>query len=391
MRVPGPVIDTAQEWEGEAPAEPGFLSKLWLGRSLALPWVGDMPIDRYHRQLLLPQVGSKGQARLGASTVMLVGCGALGTVIADQLVRAGIGRLRVVDRDLVELTNLQRQVLFDESDARDGLPKAIAAANRLRRVNSDVIIEPHVADVHAANIESLSGLESGGRPVDLILDGTDNVATRYLLNDVSVKHGIPWIYGACVGTEGRCMAIVPPDGPCLRCVFPEPPSPAELPTCDTAGVLAPAAAVVASLQVVAAIRTLLGATRPAEESLIALDVWQGRFKSFKLEHAKKPDCPTCGQRRFEFLEASADGQMTSLCGRNAVQVRSRSDEPVDLPKMADKLGRSGHVQLTPYLLRCALHEPQSLQLTLFPDGRAIIHGTADLDRARSVYARFIGE
>lgn len=350
-----------------------------------------MPIDRYHRQSLLPQVGSEGQARLRSSRVLLIGCGALGTVVADQLVRAGIGMVRIVDRDLVELTNLQRQVLFDEADAREGLPKAIAAANRLRRVNSEIVIEPHVTDAHAGNIESLAGCDRGGTPVNLILDGTDNVATRYLINDVSVKHGIPWIYGACVGTEGRCMAVVSPHGACLRCVFPEPPSAAELPTCDTAGVLAPAAAIVASLQVAAAMGILLGASRPAEQSLIALDVWEGRFKSFNLEHAKKPDCPTCGQKRFDFLESGADGQMTSLCGRNAVQVRSRLKEPLDMARMAEKLGSTGHVQRTPYLLRCALHEPQPLQLTLFPDGRAIIHGTADLNRARAIYARFIGE
>jgi adenylyltransferase/sulfurtransferase len=347
-----------------------------------------MEIDRYHRQSLLPQMGSEGQARLRAASILLVGCGALGTVIADQLVRAGIGLLRIADRDIVELTNLQRQVLFDESDVREGLPKAIAAAKRLRRINSDVEIEPHVTDVHAGNIESLAGCDGPGKLVDLILDGTDNVATRYLVNDVAVKYAIPWIYGACVGTEGRCMAILPPAGACLRCIFPEPPSAADLPTCDTAGVLASAAAIVASVQVTSAIRTLL---RTPPESLISVDVWQSRFKTLGLDQAKRPDCPTCGQRRFHFLEAPTDGQLTSLCGRNAVQVRSRAAQSVDLSKMAGKLSRSGHVQQTPYLLRCDLHEPQPIQLTLFPDGRAIIHGTADLDRARSIYARFVGD
>jgi adenylyltransferase/sulfurtransferase len=348
-------------------------------------------IDRYHRQSLLPQIGSDGQARLRAASVLLVGCGALGTVIADQLVRAGIGSLRIVDRDVVELTNLQRQVLFDESDVRDGLPKAIAAANRLRKINSDVIVDPHVTDVHAGNVESLAGCDQDGKLVDLILDGTDNVGTRYLLNDVSVKHAIPWIYGACVGTEGRCMAILPPAGPCLRCIFPEPPSAADLPTCDTAGVLASAAAIVASLQSAAAIRTIVRGTKSYPESFIRVDVWQSRFKALDLEQAKRPDCPTCGQRRFQFLDGSGDGQMTSLCGRNAVQVRGRLARAVDLSKMADKLLRSGRVQQTPYLLRCDLNEPQAVQLTIFPDGRAIIHGTADLDRARSIYARFIGD
>lgn len=350
-----------------------------------------MQIDRYHRQSLLSQVGTEGQGRLRDSSVLLVGCGALGTVIADQLVRAGIGSLRIADRDIVELTNLQRQVLFDQSDVRDGLPKAIAAANRLRKINSDVAVDVHVTDVHAGNIESLAGCDGHGQPVDLILDGTDNVATRYLLNDLSVKHAVPWIYGACVATEGRCMAILPTAGPCLRCVFPEPPSPADLPTCDTAGVLASAAAIVASLQVAAAIQILLQGPDSPTEPLISFDLWPSRFQTLDLKQAKRPDCPTCGHRRFEFLEAPADGQMTSLCGRNAVQVRSRSAQPVDLSRMAGKLSQSGRVQQTPYLLRCDLHEPQTIQLTVFPDGRAIIQGTADLDRARSIYSRFIGD
>lgn len=347
-----------------------------------------MQIDRYHRQSLLPQIGPEGQSWLRRASVLLVGCGALGTVIADQLVRAGIGTLRIVDRDIVELSNLQRQILFDEDDVRDGLPKAVAAANRLRKINSGVIVEPHVMDVHAGNVEALAGCDELGKPVNLILDGTDNIATRYLLNDVSVKHAIPWIYGACVGTEGRCMTILPPPSPCLRCIFSEPPAAAELPTCDTAGVLASAAAIVASLQVTAAIRTLLG--KPSE-SLITVEVWQSRFKSHNLDHAKREDCPTCGEKRFDYLEAPSDDRMISLCGRNAVQVQSRALSALDLSKMVDKLAQSGRVQRTPYLLRCALHEPGAVQLTIFPDGRAIIHGTADLDRARSIYARFVGD
>ncbi len=212
-------------------------------------------MNRYHRQTLLPQFGAEGQARLAAAPVLVVGCGALGSVLADQLVRAGVGYTRVVDRDVVEITNLQRQVLFDEADARDGAPKAIAAARRLAAVNSSVVIEPIIADVHARNVEEIAGVgEAGGAwKADLILDGTDNVETRYLLNDVSIKHGVPWVYGACVGTEGRVMLVRPGKSPCLRCIFPEPPGPGELPTCDTAGVLGAASAVVASLQVAAAL------------------------------------------------------------------------------------------------------------------------------------------
>ena len=349
-----------------------------------------MDIDRYHRQALLPQTGRAGQARLRNASVLLVGCGALGSVIAEQLVRAGVGQIRIADRDIVELTNLQRQVLFDEEDVREQVPKAIAAERRLRRVNSEVKIDARVTDVHAGNVEDLAGCDGRDKPVDLILDGTDNVDTRNLLNDVAVKHAIPWIYGACVGTEGRCMAILPPSGPCLRCIFPEPPAAAELPTCDTAGVLAPAAAVVASLQVTAALRILLGQTDPERESLISMDVWRGRFRSIPLNGAKHPECPACGRREFRSLDGSQSGRSTSLCGRNAVQIRSARDESVDLARMAVKLSQIGHVQRTPYLLRCALKDPREIQLTVFPDGRAIIHGTADFERARSIYARFVG-
>lgn len=347
-------------------------------------------VDRYHRQVLLPQIGPAGQAKLRAASVLLVGCGALGSVIAEQLVRAGIGRLRLVDRDIVELTNLQRQVLFDEQDVREQTPKAIAAERRLRQLNSEVSIDAQVVDVHSGNAEELAGCDGDGRRIDLILDGTDNIDTRYLLNDLAINHGVPWIYGACVGSEGRCMPIVPPEGACLRCVFPEPPAASELPTCDTAGVLAPAAAVVASLQVAAGLRVLLGQASPQRESLIAMDVWRGRFRSIPLEGAKRTDCPTCGRREFPYLEGARSGRSTSLCGRNAVQIRSAREMGIDLPSMAVKLSQIGDVQRTPYLLRCALHEPRDIQLTIFPDGRAIIQGTADFDRAASIYARFVG-
>src|SRR5262245_34353204 len=209
-------------------------------------------IDRYHRQTLLPQIGEAGQRKLAGARVLLVGCGALGSTIAEQLARAGIGHLRNADRDIVELTNLQRQVLFDDSDAAGGLPKAVAAANRLSKINSTITIEPRVVDVDALNVEQLVA------GCDMILDGTDNVATRYLVNDVAVKHTIPWIYGACVGTEGRVMTIRPGAGACLRCIFPQPPNASELATCDTAGVLGPVASVVGAMQALAAIKLLSG-------------------------------------------------------------------------------------------------------------------------------------
>ena len=348
-----------------------------------------LEIDRYHRQAILPQIGGEGQVRLSRSRVLLVGCGALGGVIAEQLVRAGVGTLRIADRDLVELTNLQRQILFDESDVRDQTPKAMAAAEKLRRINSSVVVDPKVIDVHSGNIEELAGLAGGGEPFHLIMDGADNVETRYLLNDVAVKHGVPWVYGACVGVEGRCLAMAPPKTACLRCIFPQPPLPAELPTCDTAGVLGPAAALIASLQVTAALR-ILAAELLQPAPLIAVDLWENRFRTVSTVDAKRADCPTCGLRRFDFLDRPADRRSTHLCGRNAVQVSSNEPASVDLHRFAVKLSRSAKVSETPYLVRCELHDPKEIRLTVFPDGRAIVHGTADMERALSIYARFVG-
>lgn len=353
-------------------------------------------MDRYHRQTLLPQIGSSGQARLAASRVLLVGCGALGTVMAEQLVRAGVGFLRIVDRDWVELTNLQRQLLFDEQDVREQTPKAIAAARRLGKVNSSVVIEPVVTDLHSGNVEQLitvtpsSGVSDEGNAFDLILDGADSVETRYLLNDVSVKHGIPWIYGACVAMTGRALAIRPPKTACLRCLFPTPPSPGELPTCDTAGVFSPVSAIVASLQTAAAIKLLIGAAEDFPP-LYVLDVWDNFMRAMPTTDSKRSDCPTCGQRRFEFLDHPSGSSTTALCGRNAMQVRpAASNAKIDLPMMARKLSAAGAIETTPYLLRCQLPPPENLKLTLFPDARLIIHGVTDPDRARSIYARYVG-
>jgi molybdopterin/thiamine biosynthesis adenylyltransferase len=343
-------------------------------------------MDRYHRQTLLPQVGREGQQRLGHAGVLLIGCGALGSVIAEQLVRAGVGFLRIVDRDWVELTNLQRQVLFDERDAAEQAPKAVAAVRRLNQINSSVNVDPRVVDVHPGNIEELMRVE--GNWVDVVLDGTDNVDTRYLINDVSVKESVPWVYGACVGTEGRCMAVAPPATACLRCVFPEPPNAGELPTCDTAGVLGPAVAVVGALQATEAVRIILG--KEPGRQMIAVDLWAGRFRTISLEDGKRPDCITCGQRRFEFLENQAMSRLTSLCGRDAIQVRPARGVEMDLKQVASKLAAIGEVERTPYLVRCALREANNVRVTVFPDGRAIIQGVTDAERARSLYARFIG-
>lgn len=356
-----------------------------------------LEVNRYHRQELLPFIGKAGQAHLAASRVLLVGSGALGTVIAEQLVRAGVGFLRIVDRDVVEWTNLQRQVLFDEADAREGAPKAVAAQQRLARVNSGVTVDAVVTDVHSGNIESLieaAGTGSATHPngpseqVDLILDGTDNVETRYLINDVAVKHGIPWVYGACVGAEGRVMAVVPGRTACLRCVFREPPIGADLPTCDTAGVLGSVASLVASMQGVIAIQVLSGHGNEVRSELWSGDAWAGRGRVVAVD--RDPNCPTCGRREFAYLSRDAS-RSVSLCGRRSVQVSpARADTRLDLAAAARKLTGVGDVQHTPHLVRCRLGGEGPIELTLFADGRMIVTGTTDVSAARSMYARYVG-
>jgi molybdopterin-synthase adenylyltransferase len=345
--------------------------------------LSETDLQRYHRQMLLPQVGQAGQQRLASSRVLLIGCGALGTASADQLVRAGIGHLTIVDRDIVELTNLQRQTLYDESDAASETPKAIAAANRLRAVNSSVEIIPRIADVHAGNIEEL--LKVG---VDLILDGTDNVQTRYLINDASVKHSIPWVYGAAVGVEGRVMGIVPGATPCLRCIFPTPPSPAELPACDTAGVLGMAAGIVGSLQAIEAIKILTG--QGAINTLMRMDFWTMRMHAVSTTDARRADCTCCGEKRFEYLGALPGDAAVTLCGRNAVQVRPDGRVELSLEQMAVKLGSAGNVHRNAYFVKCSLRDPAGVTLTVFADGRTLVQGLSDLGRAKSIHARFVG-
>ena len=337
-------------------------------------------MNRYQRQSLLPFVGAEGQAKLAAAHVLIVGCGALGGTVAEQLCRAGVGTLKLVDRDWVEWTNLQRQVLFDETDARLRTPKAVAAAKRLSAVNSTITIQPHVADIDAENLEKFA------TGVDVIVDATDNVDTRYLINDVSVKHDIPWVYGGCVGAEGRVMTIRPRAGPCLQCVWPVAPAAGEVATCDTAGVLGPAASVIASLQATAVLR-LLVAQPEAIPSLLSVDVWAGRFQAINVD--RDPHCPCCGRRLFEFLsDAKARGGVT-LCGRNSVQIRPMKTE-VDLRLLARRLHHVGEVQMNRYLLRFSPSGEPGILLTIFPDARVIVQGTSDTSRARTIVGRFLG-
>jgi len=338
--------------------------------------------DRYARQILFSQIGPEGQKRLARARVLLVGCGALGSVSADILVRAGVGFMRICDRDDLELNNLQRQVLYNEQDIADQLPKALAAARALARINSTVQVEPLATDVDHTNIERL------GNDVDLLIDGTDNFETRYLVNDFAVHSAKPWIYGAAVAATGMSMTILPGRSPCLRCVFPEPP-PADMnPTCDTVGVMAPTVHHVAAIQATEAIKLIVGDHNALNRNLINIDAWSLRFSRIDLSAARTPDCPCCGRRDFEFLDGRRASEASVLCGRNAVQVHI--DAAVNLQKLASRL--TGVPELTvrasDHLLRIAVGS--SYGIALFPDGRAIVKGTDQPETARTVLAKYLG-
>jgi len=333
--------------------------------------------ERYSRQLVFPGIGEEGQERLIRSRVVIVGCGALGTFQAEALARAGLGYLRLVDRDSVELVNLQRQWLYDELAAQEGLPKAVAAARQLARVNSLIQVEPVIADLTAENVaELLNG-------VDLVLDGTDNFETRYLLNDYCVRESRPWIYGAALGSYGLCMPVLPGDTPCLRCLYPEPPAGSQ-PTCETAGVLNTVTAAVAAIQVTLAIKWLVAGPGAIKPEVYTVDLWEGSLRAVALGKPR-PDCPCCGQRHFEFLEHRRRAPIT-LCGRNAVQIHERH-HPVDLQALKQRLEPLGTVRANEFALRFSTGQ---YEITVFPDGRAIIKGTTDPGVARSLYARYIG-
>lgn len=341
------------------------------------------PLERYRKQVLFAGIGDEGQRRIGESRVLLVGCGALGSVIADQLTRAGVGQLRIVDRDFVELSNLQRQVLYDEQDVADQLPKAIAAASKLRRINSRIEIEPVVADVDSGRILELM------RGCNVVLDGTDNFEVRLLINDASLETGIPWINGGCVGSNGQVMTIIPGVTACFRCLVADEPEPGTTETCDTAGVLAPAVNIVASLQVIDALKLLTGQHDLIEPVLTVLDVWEGTYRRLKLgDLPAKSDCPACRHGERRWLRGEAGSRSTVLCGRNSVQVSPGARGTLDLPQLAGKLAGSGAVTSNPFLVRLSL--PEGTELTVFRDGRAIIKGTEDVAAARALYARYVG-
>jgi molybdopterin/thiamine biosynthesis adenylyltransferase len=336
----------------------------------------DLIESRYAKQILFESIGQEGQEKISASTVVVIGLGALGTVISSQLCRAGVGHLRLIDRDF-ELSNLQRQILFDEQDARNRLPKVVAAAEKLRAVNSEITIEAGIEDVTTRNVEELI------RGAHVILDGTDNVETRFLINDASLKTKIPWIYGGALGSHGMTMTVVPLETPCLRCLLPEAPPPGSLPSCDTEGVLSSVTGIIASIQTAEALKILAGAE--PRRSLLYLDVWNGNFK--ELQVARIPDCKACGKGDYEYLEGSHVSWTTVLCGRNAVQIVPPQERQISLPALQERLARVGHTSFNGFLLS---FEAEGRELTLFPTGRAIIRGTTDEAEARTFYSRYVG-
>ncbi len=377
--------------------------------------------------MLLPGFGEEGQRRLLASHALIVGCGALGTVIADALCRAGVGTLTIVDRDVVEWTNLQRQTLFDEADAREGgggAPKAVAAARRLAKINSGVRILPVVADFSPGNAEmllkgehpdQLGALDQNSPPTgqaQVVLDGTDNLLTRYLLNDLAVRRGVPYVYGGAVGTTGMQATILPGTTACLRCVFEEPPT-TPIATCDTAGVLGPVAGVVANAQATDALKVLIGRLDLLSGTILEFDTWLNRRRRISIADARREDCPCCGKGggRFEFLDGSRWNDATLLCGGDpatpsqggGVQIMPAGNTHagaagarLDLAVLRARLTPHGDFSLTPFMLRGVLRDERAddgaapLHLTAFRDGRIIVRGTSNPARARGIYAKYIG-
>ena len=336
--------------------------------------------DRYSRQTRFAPIGEEGQKRLASSRVLLIGLGALGTVVADQLVRAGVGFLRMVDRDFVELSNLQRQSLFDETDIERSLPKAAAAETKLRRINSSVQIEAKVDDVNPGNIEDYLA------DVDLVLDGLDNFETRFVVNDACAKHSKPWIYTAAVGSYGLVMPVIPGTTPCLRCLLGNLPAPGTSPTCETAGVIAPITHIIASMEVAEALKLLTGHLEPSEVRLTAYDVWSHRFQRIDVGSESMATCPVCSKGTFEYLNGNPLRTIT-LCGRNAVQLIPGVKGDLDFAELSKSIAAFGPVQFNDFLLKCS---SPPYEVTLFKDGRAIVKGTDEPGLARSVYSKMVG-
>ena len=367
-----------------------------------------MSLDRYHRQMLLAGIGKSGQERLRAAHALVVGCGALGSVIIDSLARAGVGKLTIIDRDIIEITNLQRQILYDEKDVAQGMPKAEAAKRRIHQINSEVEVEAHADDFSHRNADAFI------QGVDIILDGLDNFETRYVLNDLAVMRGLPYIYGGAVATSGVALTILPHPRkrvqesrscvqwsaeqatPCLRCVFPDAPPPGATPTCDTAGVLGPIVSIIASHQAAQAIKLLTGNIQALDRSLLSLDLWTNQWRQFDVSEARdSSNCICCMQGNFEHYQGSPASMTTSMCGRHAVQITPVADGEIDLASFAARLTPHGKFTHNEFLLRGEFRSErgdggQPIELTLFPNGRAIIKGTHEPEVARSIYAKYVG-
>ncbi len=333
--------------------------------------------ERYSRQILFQPIGEQGQERLAAARMAIVGCGATGSALASLLARAGVGYLRIIDRDYVEPSNLQRQVLFDEADAAESLPKAIAAARKIAAFNSEIAVEPHVADLTPDNIEELLS------EIDIILDGTDNFETRYLINDYAVSKNLPWIYAAGVASYAVTMTILPGETACLACIFPDSPR-GIVETCDTSGILNSAVNFVASIAATEALKLAVGARDKLRRSLLSYDVWTNDYASI-LTGKPRSRCRACQERDFVHLAGEGRPHI-SLCGRNSVQIHERQ-RPIDFAEITRRLSPHGPVKHNEFILKF-WRDPY--ELTLFPDGRAIIKGTTDTAIARSLYARYVG-
>ena len=361
----------------------------------------DQRLYRYHRQMLLAGFGETGQKKLLASTALILGCGALGSVSANMLARAGVGHLIIVDRDFIDLTNLQRQILFDENDIEDGLPKAEAARRKIVLINSQIKVTAIVDDINYRNISRLA------ENADILMDGLDNFETRYLANDYAVKYGKPYIYGGAVGTTGMALTILPHSQngdnpwellesgsratPCFRCLFEQAPA-GESPSCDTIGVLGPAVSIIANFQAAEALKVLTGNFAQVNPALLNIDLWTNRITQLDMGSSwKDGNCTTCKSRQFEYLEGKSGSSATALCGRDAVQLLNRQDEAINLSVIAQRLQNQGPVTINEFLLRTVIQDSgKEYELSLFADGRAIIKGTGDSAEARGIYAKYIG-
>ncbi|MEK4467966.1 MULTISPECIES: molybdopterin-synthase adenylyltransferase MoeB [Bacillus] len=337
-------------------------------------------IERYSRQQLFTPIGKEGQEKIRNKHVLIIGAGALGSASAEAFVRAGIGKLTIIDRDYVEWSNLQRQQLYAEQDAIEKLPKAIAAQNRLKQINSDVQIQALVMDARVDNMEALLG------GVDVIIDATDNFDIRFVINDTSQKYNIPWIYGSCVGSYGMSYTIIPKKTPCLHCVLKSVPVTGA--TCDTVGIISPAVQIVAAYQVAEAFKILVEDYEAVRKTFLMFDIWSNQHHSLKLGKIKTEDCPSCGTNRtYPYLSYENQTKTAVLCGRNTVQIRPVHNSHYDFDELEKVLKNHGKVDRNPYLLSCQLEE---YRIVIFQDGRVFIHGTNEIQKAKQLYYRLLG-